>query len=405
MGRIIVNIFRRGAVGDQLEICPSESVPSVSHFDDYRTANRFPTAHVALSDATRLGNSGYAVNNAFTAFRDRWNKPSGMRSAAWLTIGSEFPSRSHTFAQNRMDGGGDSYAVINSGWMNRVAQLEPRDYALDLLSMGNGAARSIIGTDYRYAATINTIPAVVKANSDRARLMMTGTPSTPEAAAARANAQAVGDTVEALSSLTIPPASSLIGNYPKGWGDGMKDIARLIIAGIPARYITCDYPGWDHHKDMGGSAHSPSGLRQHAEMLAIFNASVVALMADLEATGNADRVLITTQSEFHRTMRQNGAEGADHGCATHGYAWGTSVVSGLYGAPLDYREYSPAYLDSGSWQDRNNNRLLGYTFDYRDWQRMQAEWLLERPMTPEEISQVWGVESNPPAEQWKISHV
>ena len=403
--RTVVNIFRRGAAMWQLEIPPSQSVPGVSFLDDYRTPNRFPTAHVALVDATPIGSTGYAVNNAFTAFLDRWQHPTGMKSAAWLTVGSSTPSRSHTFEQNRIDGGGAEYAARNSGWVNRWSQLDPQESALDLLSLGNGASRSVIGGDSRYAAAISTIPTVIVANSDRARLMMTGAPTTPEAAVARAAARSVGDTIAALDSLVIPPVSSLVGVYPSGWGEKMRDIARLIIGGVPARYINCDWSGWDHHKNMGGTVHSPSGPREHADMFKTFNAGIAALIKDLEHAGCADRVLITAQTEFSRTMRQNGGEGADHGTSTHGYAWGTTVTSGLYGAPLDYREYSPIYKDAGSWQDRSNNRLLEYSFDYRDWQRMQAEWLLERPMTPEEISQVWGYESNPPADQWKISHV
>lgn len=403
MQRIIVNIFRRGAAAGQLEIAPSSSVPGVSHFDDYRT-HRFPTAHAALSDVTPIGSTGYAVTNAFTAFRDRWEHPT-FRSAAWLTVGNSNPTRSHTYEQNRIDGGGYQFAALNSGWVNRLAQIAPLDYPLDLLSLGNGAARSIIGVDYPYAAAISTIPTIISANAARAMALMTGTPATPEAAAGRANAMAVGETVDTLNALDVPPVSAMVGNYPTGWASKMRDIARLINAGIGSRYITCDYSGWDHHKDMGGSPHSPSGPREHAEMLAAFNGGVAALIADLEASGNAHRVLITTQTEFHRTMRQNGGEGADHGFAGHAYAWGASVSSGLYGAPLDYRENSSIYADPGSWQDPSNNRLLKFTLDYRDFQRMQAEWLLGRQMTAAEIEEVWEYTPEPVVGQWGISHV
>lgn len=70
-------------------------------------------------------------------------------------------------------------------------------------------------------------------------------------------------------------------------------------------------------------------------------------------------------------QRENTNLGADHGCTGHAYVWGPHVTSGLYGAPLDYREASSIYFDPGSWQSRYNNRQLNFTLEYRDFQLMQ----------------------------------
>jgi hypothetical protein len=98
----------------------------------------------------------------------------------------------------------------------------------------------------------------------------------------------------------------------------------------------------------------------------------------------------------HRQMnrfdaqRENTNLGADHGCTGHAYVWGPHVTSGLYGAPLDYREASSIYFDPGSWQSRYNNRQLNFTLEYRDFQLMQIEWLAGRALTPAEIASIWG---------------
>lgn len=398
--RILVNIFRRGAAAMTNEIVPDLSVPNKSYFDDYRTPNRFPSSHAAHADVTALdGQDGYAVNNRFTAFRDRFKHPT-FRSAAFLTLGTPAPTRSHFYEQNRIDGGGVSFSLANSGFWNRFAALFPiaTPTPLDLMTVGNTVARSTIGLISLYATARSVTPLLSATAVTRAKTFMTAVAplDIDEAEIARATSLAMLDTNIGLSNLVIPASipsdASGAPKYPSDvWAQKMRDTARLIIAGIPSRVICCDYDGWDHHSDLGGSVSSPSGVKKHGTMLAVFNDTLEAFIYDMEQSGNASRLLLTTQTEFHRTMRQNGNDGADHGQSHHAYAWGGQVASDLYGRILDYRENNAeTYADAGSWQSPFPNRLLKHTMDYRDYQRMQCEWLAGRVLTPTEITAMWG---------------
>ena len=409
MSRLIISIFRRGAAAMTNEIVPSQSEAGVSYFDDYRTARRFPFAHAAAVNTQLLdGQKGYGVNKRFTAFLNGWKHPT-YRSAAFVTLGTTAPTRSHFYEQGRIDCGGVNYNFANSGYMNRFAGLFPPAVAstLDILSIGGAACRMTIGNSATYAATQSVVPLLSATAVSRAKAFMTA--SAPDSNAVevitgRNLASAMLETNIGLSTLPVPtnlPSNTNAGapDYPKdvtgkytSWSNKMRDCVRMIAAGIPSRFICVDFDGWDHHSDMGGSIDSPSGARNHAAMLAEMNDALLAMIYDLTELGHINRTMIVTQTEFHRTARENGNFGADHGQSSHAYVWGPTVNSDLYGAPLDYRENNATtYADSGPWSSPFPNRLLNHTMEYRDYQRMQCEWLLERQMTPAEVASVWGV--------------
>lgn len=400
MSRVIVSIFRRGAANMTNEVVANQSEPGVSYLDNYRTIERFPNAHAAVVDTTPLaGQKGYGINKKFTAFLDRWQHPS-FRGAAFMTLGTPAATRSHFYEQGRIDCGGVEYNFANVGYFNRfVGDVSPPAIpsTVDLLSVGNSACRMTIGLPSTYAASKSVTPLLTSTTVTRARAFMDAAVplNVVEAETGRATAQAMLETNTVLTNLPLPAniPSDATGapKYPvDGWGQKLRDVARMIIAGIPSRVICCDYDGWDHHSVMGGTIASPAGEGKHAPMLKIFNDALNAFIFDMEQSGNANRVLICSQTEFHRTMRENGNKGSDHGQSSHAYVWGATVNSDLYGKVLDFRAGSPAFADPGSYQSPFPNRLLKHTMDYRDFQRMQCEWLAERTLTPAEVTAIWG---------------
>lgn len=405
MARRVVFFFRRGAAGATNEIVASQSVPGVSNFR-YRDEARFPRAHAAVVDTELLdGQNGYGVNKKFTSFLEHWKHPT-FKSAAWLTLGTPAPSRSHFQEQNRIDAGGLDFAFKNSGLFNRLAGMIPpaTPTPLDLFSIGNSASRNSIGGASAYAASKSTTPLLTSTQVSRAKLFMDAAPAQniPESVIGRAGAMATLNINTGLSSLPLPSSlPSDAAGAPKYPTDGagnftstggrFRDLARMIIAGLPSRLCNCDIDGWDHHSDMGGSISSPSGERNHAEMMIDMNLTLQAFMYDLEQTGHLAETLICTISEFNRTMRENGNHGADHGQSAHAYAWGATVRSDLYGAPLDFSDNNPAtFADPGNSQSPVPNRLLKGTMDYRNWQRMICEWLIGRPFTAPEMVTLFG---------------
>lgn len=417
MAKRFIHIFRRGGAAAQSEIVGNEDVPGVSDFYYRGTTGggankRFPTAYVHEDDVTALAGvtNGYACNSVFGAFHNRWNHPT-FRVAYYGSIGNETPSRSHFYEQDRIDGGGLEYAGANSGWLNRWAGLvdvRTPAYNLDLITIGAQAARSSIGDETIYAATNTGASSLIDANVARAAAVLAAGNSlaTTEGLATKLNFESVHSTHYALTALTLPAASTLPSAqggsgvaYPAdSFGDRLKVLARMLSAGLTSRVICLDNdPGWDHHQNLGGSPSSPAGERLHNPMLADWSDAMEAFIYDLEGLGLADETMIMSQTEFHRTARQNGSFGADHGHAGHAYIWGADVTSGLYGAPLMFTENQnplsswpdTIFTDPGSWQG-GNNRFLRYTFEYRDFQRMCIEWLRGSRLNSTQIAQIWG---------------
>src|SRR5271157_2086112 len=112
---------------------------------------------------------------------------------------------------------------------------------------------------------------------------------------------------------------------------------RLVEAGVP--FITLNEGGWDHHKSLFDTLD---------RQLPPFEASIAALINDLDARGLLDTTLVVALGEFGRTPKINSDAGRDHwsnamsvlfaGCGTpggqvvgstdaHGYAANTRILS------------------------------------------------------------------------------
>lgn len=101
--------------------------------------------------------------------------------------------------------------------------------------------------------------------------------------------------------------------------------------------------GWDNHAQ----------LRENQDpRLSGLNTAFAALTAGVEAMGLSDRVTIMTESEFSRTLVDNGNLGTDHGWACHSFVYGGAVIGGMYGPEPDYS------LD-GDWEVNLSGPIRG----------------------------------------------
>lgn len=95
--------------------------------------------------------------------------------------------------------------------------------------------------------------------------------------------------------------------YPKtDFGARLAGLGAMLGAGLPLRAVTLDAPGsYDTHSDQAATL--GDDLRETCE-------GVLAFQRDLEARGQAGRVLVLLWSEFGRRPQEN-ASGTDHGAA------------------------------------------------------------------------------------------
>ncbi|HLH69698.1 MAG TPA: DUF1501 domain-containing protein [Candidatus Dormibacteraeota bacterium] len=119
--------------------------------------------------------------------------------------------------------------------------------------------------------------------------------------------------------------------------------AELIVTGTGVKLLHVTLGGFDTHY---------TELTRQDDLMAYLDAAVSAFFQDLDAHGQADRVLVATWSEFGRRPRENASGGTDHGTAAPLLLIGGPVRGGLYGEAPSLTEL-----------DATDN--LRYTVDFR----------------------------------------
>lgn len=155
-------------------------------------------------------------------------------------------------------------------------------------------------------------------------------------------------------------------SYPEtGLGQKLKQVARLIDAGLRSRIFYVALDGFDTHSDQ-----EPA----HGGLLRELDGAVSAFTADLEARGAKDRVATLVFSEFGRRVAENASRGTDHGAAAPAFVIGSRVKAGLIGPnprlddlddgdvkfQTDFRSVYAALLDH--WLGWRPEPILGASF-------------------------------------------
>ena len=135
-----------------------------------------------------------------------------------------------------------------------------------------------------------------------------------------------------------------------------KAIARLIDGGCDTRLYVIQINGnaFDTHSQQVG---------QFDALLFHLSNGIAEFTQDLKASGNYDRVLGMTMSEFGRQVFENSGGGTDHGTYWASTLFGAGLKGGLYGDPINLLAFQ-------------NNRVTQKNFDYREIVNVVArDWL------------------------------
>ena len=155
--------------------------------------------------------------------------------------------------------------------------------------------------------------------------------------------------------------------YPNNrLGYGLKLIAQMIAGNLSTKVYYANMTGFDTHAAQRGV---------HEALLRELAEGVEAFSRDLEAQGNADRVLVLAFSEFGRRVAENGSAGTDHGMAAPMFVFGKRIKGGLYGQhpsltdlvegdlkhAIDFRSVYATVLDK--WLGADPAKILGAPFE------------------------------------------
>lgn len=153
--------------------------------------------------------------------------------------------------------------------------------------------------------------------------------------------------------------SSAGGEFPDSQlGQKLQVIARLIKAGLQTSvyYVTLD--GFDTHSQQPAA---------HAALLNQWSEALTAFVKYLESSGDLDRTLVMTFSEFGRRVAENASDGTDHGAAAPMFFAGAKLDQPIVG-----KHPSLTDLDDGDLKHHTDFRSV-YAAVLEQWLKTPAE--------------------------------
>ena len=305
--KVLVTIFQRGAMDGLMAVTPLS--------EDLRSLR--PRLAISAKELLDLG-TGFGLHPAFEPLLPLWKEK---RLGIVHAVGSPDPTRSHFDAQDYMETGTPGRKGTPSGWLNRaVGLLGHEGSPFRAVSLTPALPRSLYGDEPALAvADLADFKAPAAGQSFEALYAQTSQKVLQETA---------GDTFEAMEMLTpekvkrYRPANGA--EYPLSpLGQALRQIALLIKSDVGLEVAFAESGGWDTHVQQGISF-----TRQARDL----SRSIHAFWTDLGPAGQ-DGVLLSTMTEFGRTVRENGSGGTDHGHGSCLFVLGNQVQGGqVHGA-------------------------------------------------------------------------
>jgi uncharacterized protein (DUF1501 family) len=270
-------------------------------------------------------------------------------------VGQADASRSHFAAMAEMERAAPGSA-LRTGWLDRLVGLAAPTSVFHASQVGrNGLLGSLTGPspelvissidDFTLNAAWNSIE-LARWSTALSTMHRTAAPTLARPAGGALTAMA---TTSRLKAEGYTPAGGA--SYPNGeLGRSLRDVARLIKAGVGLRVACVDYGDWDLHAAMGtvDAGNMTDRLTELAGALAAFATD----LGDQAMAG----VSLVTLSEFGRRVAENGSGGTDHGHGNAVLLLGGGMVGGrVYG---DWPGLDAAALEDGDLAGRVDYRAL-----------------------------------------------
>ena len=144
---------------------------------------------------------------------------------------------------------------------------------------------------------------------------------------------------------TTKTYSSKLSYQSNAFAKQLKTTAQFINSGIESKVYYVSMGGFDTHAGQ---------LNRQKNLLKVYGEAMETFINDLEQNDTFKDTLILTFSEFGRRVKQNAANGTDHGAANNVFVIGKNInKAGVYNPLPDLN-------------DLDNNGDLKYTVDFRN---------------------------------------
>jgi len=310
-GDVLVVLSFRGGMDGISAVVPGGDA------DYYRLR---PTIAVPQSQLLALDGT-FGLHPALAPLLPLWRAG---RLGAVHGVGLPGASRSHFSAMEDMEKAAPGTS-LRTGWLDRTLGTRTAAGTFQAVSM-TGAQTPMALTGPSAELTMRKLEGFAlsgpgSTDKDRARwttaytaLHSEGPPTVAEAGrAALAAATTTSTTIGSTAAGTGYPETDL--------GRSLRDVARMIKAGVGVQVAAVDYGDWDMHSGQGAAGGGWMGtkLTELATALAAFDADLGDRMAN---------TTLLTLSEFGRRADENGSGGTDHGHGNLMLALGGGVAGG-----------------------------------------------------------------------------
>jgi uncharacterized protein (DUF1501 family) len=332
--RTLVVVFLRGGMDGLSVVVPR---------NDRNLARARPNI-VVPTGALIAGDARFGLHPALAPLEPFWKAG---RAAAVHAVASPDASRSHFQAQDCLERGAATTAV-HTGWLDRVLAALGPGTTFRAVAEGSALPRSLVGAENKLV--LQGIREFDLTSGDGMRAKTVAALKTLYTGLDHPVALHANITLKALAAARKVASKEYQTDvqYPGGgFGDQLRDIARLIKGKVGLRVAAVDVGGWDTHTNMGRV--DGGDMRRHLEELA---GALGAFATDLGPA--LDDVTVVTMSEFGRRVAENGNSGTDHG---HGNVM-LLLGGGLAGGRVHGRwpGLSDGALDQGDLAGANDYR-------------------------------------------------
>lgn len=303
--KVLVTIFQRGAMDGLMAVTPLS--------EDLRALR--PRLALSSKEVLDLG-VDFGLHPAFEPLLPLWKEK---RLGIVHAVGSPDSTRSHFDAQDYMETGTPGRKGTPSGWLNRAVGLLGHEASpFRAVSLTPALPRSLYGDEPALAvADLADFKPPAAGQSFEALYRQT---------AQKVLHDTADDTFQAMDMLTpdkvarYRPANGA--GYPQTpLGQALRQIALLVKSDVGLEVAFAESGGWDTHVQQGTV--NGSFARQARDLAR----SIHAFWTDLGPAWQDD-VLLSTMTEFGRTVRENGSGGTDHGHGSCLFVLGNRVQGG-----------------------------------------------------------------------------
>ena len=294
-------------------------------------------------------------------------------------VGYPNPDRSHFESMDRWQAGEPGPKVGGIGWLARSVP--------DLQKGADGGVPVMhIGSEKLPLACRGTTQGIFTINQDQPFELKLGQPGTAQekarkklledlAAGSDSQVDAPGpllsfvqkrhlqtySSVEKLKEVLKETNNPNMGYQPNSLFIKMDLITKLIQKGFGTRVFYLAIDGFDTHS--GQSA-------PHQALLQQIGDSCQNMFTRLKQSGDDQRVLFMTYSEFGRRVKENGSAGTDHGAASNLFVVGPGVKGGAVG-----KHPSLTDLDDGDLRHHTDFRQV-YATLLDEWLKVDSKTVL-----------------------------